>query len=65
LLAKLEGESFQGLWELTQDFQGNMPVGNENLYLGFTILLTLLGPTTQNKKHIKEKRGRAKIIARP
>ena len=27
LLAKLEGDSFQDLWELPQDFQGNLPVG--------------------------------------
>jgi len=40
------------------------PVGRRNLYLGVMILLTFLGPTTQNKKHIKEKRGRAKIIAK-
>jgi hypothetical protein len=42
-----------------------MPLGSGNLYLGVMILLTFLGPRTQNKKHIKQKRGREKIIARP
>ena len=27
LLAKLEGDSFQDLWELPRDLQGNLPVG--------------------------------------
>jgi hypothetical protein len=27
LLARLEGDPFQDLWEFLQDFQGNVPVG--------------------------------------
>ena len=65
LLAKLKGDHFENLWEFAQDLQRDVPVVSGNLYLGVVILLTFLGPRTQNKKHIKEKRGRAKIIARP
>jgi len=34
LLAKLEGDSFQDLWEFPQNLQRNVPVGSRNFGLG-------------------------------
>jgi hypothetical protein len=48
LLVELEGDPFYDLWELPQDFQGNMPAGSGYLGLGDH-------PLNQNKKRLRTK----------
>ncbi len=51
LLAKLNGDPFQDLWELPQDLQRNMPVGSRNLCLEIIPLVH----TKRSRKQVMER----------